>query len=271
MAQPVQTEGLDDPARQVHWAMGAFFGTGWYQVEENRSMYIFRVPPRQILREPVLGKDGRRTLGIQIQYPLTFGLHDLKDIPDFLDFDNYATISFTPGIQLEVPVTDKWDLKPYINLGWGIETNSSESAWIYYGGIRSRYRLGDGRFNWSLLNGAYFAGYKPEFEDRGKFGSVMAGLEFEQPLANLLTNRDDLFLNWQVTYNYFFDLLNFHYDDDSVESINDQWELGLALGKGDKRFKLWIFSFEQFGLSYKWSSNRRYRAITLNFTSPFNR
>ena len=27
----------EEPAEQVHWALGAFFGTGWYQVEENRS------------------------------------------------------------------------------------------------------------------------------------------------------------------------------------------------------------------------------------------
>ena len=271
VAQSEQVQALQDPARQVHWAMGAFFGTGWYQVDENRSMYIFRIPPRQTLQESSLDENGKRTLGIQLQYPLTFGLHDLDKLPDFVDFDNFATVSFTPGIQLEIPVTKKWYLRPYINIGWGAETNSSDSAWIYYAGVRSRYRLGNENVRWSLLNEVNFAGYKPEFENRGKFGALMTGLEFNQPLRRFQANGDDLFLNWHFTHNYFFDRLNLHLDDDRVESINDQWELGLALGRGNKRFKFWFFSFEQLGLSYKWSSNSRYKAITINLQSPFSR
>ena len=37
-----------DPARQVHWAMGAFFGTGWYQVDQNRSI------PLALSKRPVI-------------------------------------------------------------------------------------------------------------------------------------------------------------------------------------------------------------------------
>ena len=33
-----------EPEKQVHWATAAFFGTGWYQVDENRSVFIFRIP-----------------------------------------------------------------------------------------------------------------------------------------------------------------------------------------------------------------------------------
>jgi hypothetical protein len=58
-------------------------------------------------------------------------------------------------------------------------------------------------------------------------------------------------------------------DEDQVESVNDQWEIGLALSKGSKKMKFWFISFEHVGLSYKWSSNRHYRAITFNLRSPF--
>ncbi len=30
LAQAGKLQVREDPARQVHWAMGAFFGTGWY-------------------------------------------------------------------------------------------------------------------------------------------------------------------------------------------------------------------------------------------------
>jgi hypothetical protein len=259
----------EDPARQVHWAMGAFFGTGWYQVDENRSVYVFRIPPRQTLRESSFDENGKRKLGVEIQYPLSFGLHRMDEIPDFIDFDNYGTVSFTPGVQVEIPVTEKWYLRPYAHIGYGREKSTSDSAWIYYGGLKSRYRLGSGRVSWSLLNGLYFAGYKPEFESRGQYGSFMTGLEFNQPLKRFELGGDPLWLNWHVTYNYLFDRLNFHMEEDRVESINDQWELGLALGKGSKNIKIWFISFEHIGLSFKWSSNGHFKAISFNLRSPF--
>jgi hypothetical protein len=35
----------------THWAFSAFFGTGWYDISDNRSVFIFRIPPRQTLQE----------------------------------------------------------------------------------------------------------------------------------------------------------------------------------------------------------------------------
>ena len=110
--------------------MGAFFGTGWYQVDANRTVYIVRVPPSQTLRESSIDKNGKRSLGIELQYPLTFGLHQLDDLDDFLDFDNFATVSFTPGVHVDIPVTEKWHLRPYAHIGWGTETESTDSAGI---------------------------------------------------------------------------------------------------------------------------------------------
>ena len=242
----VLAEDADDPARQVHWAAGAFFGTGWYRVA-----------------------DGQRTLGLEIQYPLSLGLEKLDDIYDFTDFDNYSTVSFTPGVQVEIPVTEKWYLRPYANLGWGTEVKTGDSAWIYYGGLKSRYRLGGNESTWSLLNAINYAGYNPDYGKRGQYGSFMTGFEFDHPLKGVKLGDDEAWLNWHITYNYLFDKLNFHVEDDVVESVRDQWELGLALGKGNKKMKLWFLSFEHVGLSFKWSSNGTYKALSLNMSSPF--
>ncbi|HDN69022.1 MAG TPA: hypothetical protein ENG26_00415 [Gammaproteobacteria bacterium] len=270
-AQDDKQQTREDPVRQAHWAMGAFFGTGWYQVDANRTVYILRVPPSQTLRESSIDKNGKRSLGIEFQYPLTFGFHSLDALDDFLDFDNFATVSFTPGVHVDIPVTEKWHLRPYAHIGWGTETKSTDSAWIYYGGVRSRYRLGSGNVDWSLLNAVNYAGYNPDFDKRGKYGSVMTGLEFDHPLKGVSLGGEDVWLNWHLTYNYFFDRLNFHNDEGQVESVNDQWELGLALGKGSKKLKIWFIKFEHVGLSFKASSNGVYRAISLNMSSPFTK
>lgn len=259
-----------DPVRQVHWAMGAFFGTGWYQVGGNRSVFVFRVPPRQTVRQSGIDESGKRTIGVEILYPLTFGLHNLDELPDFIDYDNFVTISFTPGVQLEIPINNQWALRPYAHIGAGYEKESGDWASIWYGGLKSRYLLGDNdRLRWSLLNSINYAGYKPEFESRGQYGSVMAGLEFNQPVGDLQIGGEPLRLDWHVTYSYLFDKLNFHIDEDRVESIQDQWEIGLALAKRNSTMKIWFLNLEHIGLSYERSSNGHYKAISLNFHSPF--
>jgi hypothetical protein len=267
-AQAVLPAG-SEPPKQVHWAVGAFFGTGWYRVDDNRSVYVLRIPPRQTLSRASLDEDGNRQLGIEIQYPVSLGLNKLDEIPDFVEFDNYSTISFTPGVQVEVPINRRWSLRPYAHLGYGWESETQEGAAIWYGGVKSRYLLSDSRSRWSLLNGLFFAGYKPEFEDRGQYASFMTGLEAKHPIRSFRLDDDPLYLNWYLTYNWFFDELSFHIDAERVESFRDQWELGLALGKRDAPIKIWFMSFEHIGLAYRWSSDANFNAITVNFRSPF--
>jgi hypothetical protein len=275
LVQPTDCRGQatpyePEPEKQVHWALAAFFGTGWYQVDENRTAYIFRIPPRQVVRRSGWQPDGQRQIGVELQYPVTLGLHTLDDIPDFIEFENYGTITFTPGVQVEIPVNRSWYLRPYAHLGAGYERKSGEWAGIWYGGLKSRYLLGEtDRHRWSLLNALYYAGYKPEFEQRGRYGSMMAGFEFDHALGRPDAAESGLWLNWHLTYNYLFDNLNFHIDEERVVSIRDTWELGLALGKGARGVKIGFLTFEHVGLAFKWSSNGDYRAITLNLRSPF--
>jgi len=268
-SEPPTLPAEADPQEQIHWAVGAFFGTGWYSVDDNRSVFVLRIQPRQQIRESLLEDAGQRPFSVEILYPLSLGLSQLDDLPDFIEFDNYATISFTPGVELEVPINSRWTLRPFAHLGYGWEFESQEGALIGYGGVKSRYRLSDDRLRWSLLNGIYYAGYKPEFEDRGQYGALMTGLEFSQPLRNVELGGDPLFLNWHVTYNWYFDRLNFHSAVDDFASFRDQWELGLAIAKRDQTLDFGFLSFEQIGLAFRWSSDGNFNAITVNFRSPF--
>lgn len=267
--QAAELPAAAEPPRQVHWAVGAFFGTGWYRVDENRSVYILRIPPRQTLRTAALEEDGTRRLGVEIHYPLSLGLNKLEDVPDFIEFDNYGTISFTPGIEAEIPINPRWSLRPYAHLGYGWESETQDGALIWYGGVKSRYRLGQGRIRWSLLNGLYYAGYKPQFDNRGQYGSFMTGLEFSRPLGTLTLNGDPLYFNGHLTYNWFFDRLNFHVDEGRMESFRDQWEVGVAVGKRGRPINVWFMNFEHIGLAYRFSSDANFNAITVNFRSPF--
>lgn len=226
-ALPAESES----EKQVHWATAAFFGTGWYTVSDNRSMFIFRIPPRQ----SGWTDEGERELGIEIQYPVALGLHQLDDLPDFIAFDNYGTTTITPGVEVEIPVNERWYLRPFGHIGFAYERQSEECAGIWYGGLKSRYLMGNstGR-RWPFLSSLYYAGYKPEYKNRGRYGGLMGGFEFDHRMRKLQTNDEPLYLNWHLTYNYLFDDLQFHINENKFETIKDTWELGVALGRGDK-------------------------------------
>jgi len=261
-----------DTARQVHWATAAFFGTGWYRVSANREAFIFRVPPRQVLREPGWDERGERRLGIELFYPLAFGLHRLEDAPDFIDFDNYGTITFTPGVAVEIPLSDRWQLRPHAHFGVGYERTSNEWARIYYGGIRSRYRLAENEDRSVALLGAIsYAGYKPDYDVRGQYGSALVGFEGSHRSGRLSLDGAPARLNWHLTYSYLFDRLQFHVSPDEVVSVRDEWELGLALARDGGKIRFGLLGFEQVGLAFTTSSNGAYRAITVNLRSPFTR
>lgn len=252
----------------THWAFSAFFGTGWYEISNSETVFIIRAPLSQAWRSSGFA-DQQRTLGIEFHYPLTFGLHNADSLDDFTDVDNFGSVAFTPGIEVEIPVNEKWYLRPVAHLGWGTETNGGESAWIYYGGIKSRYTPGGGKLDWSVLNALYRAGYSDESGDKGSITMAMAGAEFRHPLGGSLAGYDSLQLNWHLTYSWLFDEAEFGLRSGVSQTVDDQWELGIALAPRDRKVKLWFLSFDQLGLSFRSSSDGAYRAITINVSSPF--
>ena len=266
----------DGNLSSMHWAFSAFFGTGWYEVSDSESVFIMRVPLQQAWR-PSAYADGQRQVGIEFHYPITLGLRSLDGFNDFVDTNNFGTVAFTPGVELEIPVNEKWYLRPVLHVGWGKETDGDDSAWIYYGGIKSRYTPAQRKLDWSLLNALYHAGYNSREGGSGSVSTAMLGAEFRHPLGAKLADRTDLQMNWHLTYSWMFDAAEFGLRGGLEnglgiglgQTINDQWELGLALAPRGRSFRLWFMTFEQLGVSLSTSSNGDFRAIAVNVSSPF--
>ena len=253
-----------------HWAFAAFFGTGWYRISGDRSVFVMRVPPRQTLATSSFDADGERRLGIEIHYPLTFGLNQVDELPGLADIDNFGSVSFTPGVELEIPLTARWYLRPFAHVGWGKETDGGASAWIWYGGVKSRYTPPSKRLDWSLLGGLYYAGYDPDDAARNELSTAMLGAEFHQPLGRAAAERD-WSLDWHLTYTWLYDEAEFVAPRTLGTTVSDQWEFGLALRRPGRDLRLGGLHFEHAGLSFRWSSDGEYRASALNLRSPFSR
>jgi len=271
LSGPVSSIAEEPEYDPVHWAYSSFFGTGWYQVKDNRSVFVMRIPPRQTLRASSITETGARKFGIEIKYPLTLGLHDIDDLGGIIESDNFGTVSFTPGVVLEIPVNQRWYLRPFVHAGWGKELDTGDSAWIYYAGIKSRYTFPGKKFNWSLLNSLYYAGYTPDAGRSDHLAVGQLGVELRQPLDRGTLFGQPVDLHWSLMYSFLGRELHFNLPDGNFDPIDDQFEAAIAISLRNGPYKFWFFKVHRLGLGYQFSSNGRFKAITFSMRSWFTK
>ena len=257
----------------VHWAYSAYFGTGWYKVRDEKEVFVLRTSPKRALREAGLSDLGERTVGIDVKLTITAGLDSFSfdDLPGAIRIDNLASLSAMPGIDITVPVNERWTLRPHASIGWGRILGESDSAWAYWAGLKSRYAFVKDKLDWAVVNSIAYVGYTPSEGSAADFWPLMAGVEFDYPLAVKTSGGEQLFLRWHGTYTTFGNDLDLDFIIGLSEPIRDQWELGFSFHKEESRIKMGWFKFERLGLAYRASSNGNLKGINLVFRSTFNR
>ena len=262
---PVQQEPY------IHWALGSFLGTGWYKVDDYRSVFILRIPPRQTVRKSWFNSRDDRQIGIEIKYNTTLGLFALDDIPSVIDDDNFGTISFTPGVELEIPVTRDFYLRPFAHVGWGTEFESSSSAWIWFGGLKSRYRIPKSENTLAIIGNIYYGGFNASDSESDELSGLGLGMEGSIPFRNWSFGDTHIDLDWHWMYTQFNNgpLLDFQ-QGDPIE-LESMLEIGLGLSPRKGRWNLPLWQPERLGLGVKWDPDTDFMALTINFTSWFRR
>ena len=255
----------------IHWAFASLVGTGWYKMEDGQHAFVLNIPPGQEIRQSDLDSEGLDRVGIYIKYDAAVGLYAIDDIPGIIEPENLSTASFTPGIELEIPVTSRWYLRPFAHLGWGTALDSGNSAWIYYAGIKSRYVFGRGEPRWTLYNSFYWAGYSPDSGPPNDLASLLTGIELGHRLGSSTAPGEALKLYWRLGYTMMNDGPEFLARSYETKSIGDTLEFGVALGRPDHPFRIWFLEFERFGLNYTLNSDGTFKAITFNTTSWFTK
>ena len=255
----------------VHWAYSSFFGTGWYEIEDARTVFVLRTPIRQTLRKSSLDGTGTNKWGIEIRYPVTVGLHDIEDLGGIIDNDNFATATFTPGIELEIPISERWYLRTLAHVGWGSDLRNDDSAWIYYAGIKSRYVFPAKKYQWSLLNSLFYAGYTPDEGRSDHLAVAQIGVEFLQPLSKAKIHGEPIDLHWTFMYSFLGNELHFNLPDGTFDPIEDQMEVGLQMSFRNRPFNIWFLDVHRIGLGYQFSPDGQLSAITFTMNSWFRK
>jgi len=261
---------LEEP-EPVHWAYSSFFGTGWYRVDNNRSVFVLGMSPKQGVRDASLD-NGERKLGLETRYPVTLGLHNLdyEDLPGNLHPSNFGTASFTPGLELEIPVSPRWFLRPSVAMGAGIEFETKDSAWIWEAGLKSRYTVPSRHIEWSVLGGLNVAGHDADGASADSIFSMLLGLEARQPLKRKFRGRA-WDLHWHASYTFLDRELKFDNGDGTYRSIDYVIELGVAVSPRGRSFRFWRWTPDRLGLGIKFSPEGDFAAIILTSRSWFEK
>lgn len=261
---------FQDSEAPVNWALAPVLGTGWYTLGDGRDAFIVYMPYTQTLREVDAGGTGLDAAGWYINWAGSLGLFELDLDPGIIDPDNFGTFSFTPGIEAEIPLGERWSLRPYLNFGRGVSIGDGPEAWIYYGGLKSRTWL-DAAQRLSLLVGAGYAGFDPQGGTSGGLWTLYSGGEYRLPVQ--LTAGPPLDLFMQAGYRAVDDTADFGLrsagDGNPLKAIGDTVELGLALGPAAGEFRWGFLAVERIGLTWNFEPDGDFSSITLDFRSWF--
>jgi len=258
-----------------HWAYATHFGTGRYTLDGRTETVVLSVSPGWTWREPSLGSDGSRTIGYRFRFPVAVGTTEFEslDAINDLGLDSISALSVVPGVEIEIPVTGRWSLKPLAYLGLGAELGGGEHAGIFRLGLRSRLVFDLGDTDMHLVNAVERIGYSESGGSSDAFNLVLTGLDFSRPLENSRIGGERVVIGWHVMYTSYVDSLGLDIRAASLRpaTISGEWELGVSFGKQSSRLRLWRLKFDRVGLAYRFDSEGDFSGIGIVFKALFDR
>jgi hypothetical protein len=245
------------------YAYSVFVGTGRYTIGD-RSIYVLRAPASFTLKQPDYET---KQIGYRLLAPIAVGLTDFdefSEIPD-LEIDDIQSVSFVPGVEVFIPVTQNWRISPYGQAGLGWDMKSSDNSIVWGVGARTRAWFGDNQ-RWLIGGEALRAGNNPQQanEPSSAFTRFALGTEYK----------------WQTNWAPFGYRVSWHarliewiYSEPAVfvppqeeTRLNSSTEIGLSFGISPS-INLLGYKFRQLGVGYERSDELR--AIKIYTVFPF--
>jgi hypothetical protein len=245
--------GADGERDLINYAYLSDFGLGGFDVEE-RQVRAFQIPFSYQLRPMQEDK-----WGIKLLFPVIIASAEADAIDADgieLPFDSKVT-AVNPGVELQIPLSPKWALKPFGSEGRGALMGSL--------GLKSRYLIPWKKFQFAFGSGVFYNAYKPKDEDRKDFASVGVGWDTIYPLWFTLGGKKTN-IGGYFAYYYYFDDLEFERLKSNPIEIDDQFEIGITFGTyGPIRIIWW--NLKRVGIAYRFGDGLK--AIRLISSFPF--
>ena len=242
------------------WYYSAVFGTGSYRIGD-RDVFVVTVPYDKQIRAA-----SEKNHEIILHVPVTMGFYDytVDNIAELEIPSDVATLTVFPGIHYVIPLSEKWTIKPFVNLGYGKEFEGGEQAWIYSAGTKMLYRIRENAWRIAFGSALYYAGNTRKGQTDLGFAAFDAALDINHATPWQIDNQT-MYLGGYAGI-YLFSNLEFIQADEQTIQIHDQYEIGLTLS-ASKTMNILGMELDRIGLGYLTSKD--FYAWRLVFSFPY--
>jgi hypothetical protein len=254
---------VTEEATLINWWYSATFGTGFYKVGPAVATVI-RLPFSYRVQSMEDGK-----LGVNLLAPVTVAAYhlNLHELDEFNLQQDVAAASILPGAEVEIPMTERWRLKPFAQGGMGSEfTDPRLVAYMYTAGVRSLYRFRGDEYRVSLGNALFAAGYRiRDGSERQGLGAFQVGLNMETPWNVPLWNGP-AYLNTHFISTAYYSKLAFADPQPGQLSVYREYQVGFSF-RTARPASLLGFGADTLGLGFRFARNLRGLSLVTEF--PF--
>ena len=247
----------------ANYAYSVFVGTGKYSIQD-RTIYIVNAPLEFDIYEIDTKSD--KKIDLKLLAPVAIGVTYFETLDDLADLDvnDLQTLSFAPGLEISVPLNEHWQLKPFAQVGYGMDAKSDSESFIWGAGVRTRATYGEAS-RWIVGGEFLWAGNNPNGSDpTTSFSRLGLGVEYKIPSNIVVFNRA---ISWHLRafQRYFSDAVIFK-EPVLPFQLNRSTEVGVSFGL-DRPIRMLGYDFTQLGMGYEWSDG--FEAVKFFTTFPF--
>ena len=258
-----RAQTITEEATLINWWYSATFGTGFYKIGPAVATVV-RLPFSYRLQAMESG-----TVGVNLLLPVTVAAYhlNLHELNQFNLHEDVAAASALPGAEVEIPMTERWRLKPFVQAGMGTEFSDAKLvAYLYTGGVRSLYRFPGEEYRVSLGTALFTAGYRvKDGSERQGLGAFQLGLNMETNWSVPLWDGP-AYLNWHFISTAYYPKLAFADPEPGQLSVYREYQAGFSF-RTSREIKFLGFGADTLGLSFRFAHNVRGLSIFTEF--PF--
>ncbi len=212
--------------------------------------------------------DGERPWRLKVRAPVNLGLYEFSatDTDGTLVSDELQTLAVIPGVELQIPMSQRWTLKPFVDagLGHGLKSDGS-AAYIFSAGAKSIYEQPWDEYTFLLGNGFIYAGNAAFGERIEDYSVVETGFGVRRPTGFEMWGIEPEVGVYGIHY-YYPEALTFQRFLEPPLKVNNQFEIAMSLGSAGP-FEIGPFTDPRIGIGYIFGDGLE--VVRVNFGFPF--
>jgi hypothetical protein len=252
---PLLAQEAEEPEETINYAYSTWLGTGIYKFGERR-IYVLRGNFSYSLRQPQEDQ-----WGWELLLPATLGLNDFTDLDAEI-----ATVTFSPGVEAQIPISAKWLLKPFGQIGFGKDFSGGDPSFIWGYGVKGLGNYPTETMELDLGAGITYANHS-QSGSRGDDGFTKfdLGVNTRWPMGFTIQDRKT-FINAFFVYSEFINDIELLLPLEDNIDIERLFKFGITL-EGRPSFAIWFITFRGLGFDFTFGNNFRGVGLTTGF--PF--